>query len=389
MPCGEKQLTKDKADTKSIGGITMPLSEKPLLMKELIEKMDSMVRVMDEDHKVIYMNKKMREEFGHTLGQICYSLLGKEEKCEHCVTHETSLTGEPDTKNVPIKGRYYNIISSPALTDNDEKYSIEVFHDITEQKKTEDELLKHYEKLKADIEFAKHVQVRALPADGTYWDTIEIQSVYCPSEDLGGDLYDIIRMNDKESLLYIADVSGHGITSSLLTISLRQVVRSWSGVNPVNIKEFSDILLRNYIALGIDKEQYLTILFCLYNSQKKEITFLNAGHNCMPVIISKDGTVEEVKISGLPICALIGETQHDTITIPVDAGDRIVLYTDGITEAFNEERVPFDSSAVLKTLSDHVDLDGKALAETVIHAVNEYTNLPAVDDMAILVAKIL
>jgi sigma-B regulation protein RsbU (phosphoserine phosphatase) len=331
----------------------------------------------------------MREEFGHTLGQICYSLLGKEEKCEHCVTHETSLTGEPDTKNVPIKGRYYNIISSPALTDNDEKYSIEVFHDITEQKKTEDELLKHYEKLKADIEFAKHVQVRALPADGTYWDTIEIQSVYCPSEDLGGDLYDIIRMNDKESLLYIADVSGHGITSSLLTISLRQVVRSWSGVNPVNIKEFSDILLRNYIALGIDKEQYLTILFCLYNSQKKEITFLNAGHNCMPVIISKDGTVEEVKISGLPICALIGETQHDTITIPVDAGDRIVLYTDGITEAFNEERVPFDSSAVLKTLSDHVDLDGKALAETVIHAVNEYTNLPAVDDMAILVAKIL
>ena len=113
----------------------MPLSEKPLLMKELIEKMDSMVRVMDEDHKVIYMNKKMREEFGHTLGQICYSLLGKEEKCEHCVTHETSLTGEPDTKNVPIKGRYYNIISSPALTEMIRNTPLRCFMTLQNRKK--------------------------------------------------------------------------------------------------------------------------------------------------------------------------------------------------------------------------------------------------------------
>jgi sigma-B regulation protein RsbU (phosphoserine phosphatase) len=374
---------------RSIGGIKMSLSEKPLLMRELIEKMDYMVRVMDEDHNVIYMNKKMREEFGHTLGQICYTLLGREEKCEHCVTHETSLTGEPDTKNVPIKGRFYNIISSPAQTDNDEKYSIEVFHDITDQKKTEDELLKHYEKLKADIEFAKHVQIRALPADGKYWDSIEIQSIYCPSEDLGGDIYDVMQINEEESLLYIADVSGHGITSSLLTISLRQVVRGWASGNPVNIKEVSDLLLKNYIALGIDKEQYLTILFCLYNKEKRKITFLNAGHNCLPVLISKSGKVKEIDISGLPICALIGESAYQTITVSVEAGDRLVLYTDGITEAFNAERVPFDASAVLRTLSAHVDLDGKELAETVINAVNEYTNLPAVDDMAILVAKIL
>ena len=367
----------------------MPLSKKPLLMRELIEKMDYMVRVMDEDHKVIYMNKKMREQFGHTLGEICYCLLGKDEKCEHCVTHETSVTGKPDTKNVPIKDRYYNIISSPAQTSGDEKYSIEVFHDITEQKKIEDELMKHYEKLKADIEFAKHIQIRTLPSDGTYWDNVEIQSVYCPSEDLGGDLYDIIRMNENETLLYIADVSGHGITSSLLTISLRQLIRGWEGGGQVNIKEFSDLLIKNYIALGIDKEQYLTILFCLYNKDKKEITFLNAGHNCMPVIIPKSGPAKEIDIRGLPICTLIGEADHDTVTIPVTTGDRIVLYTDGITEAFNERRVPFNSEAVLKLLSENAELEGKALAETVINTVNQYTNKPAVDDMAVLVAKIL
>lgn len=367
----------------------MPLSEKPLLMKELIEKMDSMVRVMDEDHKVIYMNKKMREEFGHTLGQICYSLLGKEEKCEHCVTHETSLTGEPDTKNVPIKGRYYNIISSPALTDSDEKYSIEVFHDITEQKKTEDELLKHYEKLKADIEFAKHVQIRALPADGTYWDTIEIQSVYCPSEDLGGDLYDIIQMNDKESLLYIADVSGHGITSSLLTISLRQVIRGWSGGDPIDLKKLTEHLIKNYLDLGIDKEQYLTVLFCLYNKEKNKATFLNAGHNCMPVLISKEGEIRELNIKGLPICSLTGQAGHQAITVPVSSGDRIVLYTDGITETFNKDRIAFESEAVLRTLTENIEMDGKALAQTVVDEVNHFTSQPAVDDMAIVVARIL
>jgi sigma-B regulation protein RsbU (phosphoserine phosphatase) len=292
-------------------------------------------------------------------------------------------------KNVPIGDKYYNVISSPVSIKGGETYSIELLSDITEQKKLEDELMKHYEKLKADIEFAKHIQNRALPIDGTYWDSLEINSIYDPSEDLGGDLFDVIRLNDSESLIYIADVSGHGITSSLLTIFLRQMVRGRVGERPVDLKEVLSILQKSYNELGLDKEQYLTILFCVYNKEKQEATFLNAGHNCLPIIIKNSGEILEIEVKGLPVCTLMKKSPHKEITVPVGAGDRIILYTDGITEACNENREAYGTERVLETLRNNIHLDGKNLVRKVISDAESFTRRPAADDMALIIAKLI
>jgi sigma-B regulation protein RsbU (phosphoserine phosphatase) len=366
----------------------MTIRENPSLMREVIEKMDYMVRVMDADQKVIYMNKIMREKFGQTLGHICFCLLGKEEKCENCVTRETRLTGKPVMKDVLIGDKYYNVFSSPVNTDDGGNYSIELFHDITEQKKMEDELIQHYEKLKADIEFAKHIQKRALPIDGVYADIMEISSIYSPSEDLGGDLFDVVKMNENETLIYIADVSGHGITSSLLTIFLRQMVRGRVR-EKVNLQEIVDLLLKSYHELGIDEEQYLTVLFCLYNKEKKEAAFLNAGHNCLPVMIKGDGEIKEIEVKGMPICTLIEQNDYKQVAVPAEAGDRIVLYTDGIPEACNAEKVPFEVNRVLDVLKNNINLAGKQLTKKVIEEVERYAQRPIADDMAIIVSKLI
>ena len=367
----------------------MTIRDNPSLMREIIEEMGYMVRVMDADHRVIYMNKKMREKFGQTMDHICYSLLGREDKCEHCVTKETMETGKPGMKDVPIGDRYYNIFSSPVNMDNGDSYSIEIFNDITEQKMMEDELMRHYEKLKADINFAMHVQKRALPIDGTYWNSMEIDSVYDPSEDLGGDLYDVIRMNEEESLIYIADVSGHGITSSLLTIFLRQMVRGRVGNRKVDLSELLHILQKSYHELGMDPEQYLTILFFLYNKDDGVAKFLNAGHNCMPVIIKSSGEVREIEVKGMPVCHLKSRSPHREVTIPVEPGDRVVMYTDGITEAANEAKEIFGTSRFLQTIKENSSLDGKALAKKVIDEAETFSGKPVADDMAIIVVKLL
>lgn len=367
----------------------MPISDKPSLMREVIDKMDYMVRIMDADHKVIYMNQKMLEEFGHTMGHICYALLGKEEKCEHCVTQESKETGKPDMKNVPIGDRFYNIISSPVSADNGENYSIELLHDITEQKKIEDELMKHYEKLKADIEYAKNIQYRTLPIDGVYWDALEISSIYHPSEDLGGDLYDVIKVNNNEVLIYIADVSGHGITSSLTTIFLRQMVRGRVSENKPGLKELLDLLQKGYNESGVDMEQYLTILFCLYNKEKREVTFLNAGHNCMPIIARNTGEVQQIEVKGMPVCSLEQILPHEEVVVPVGPGDRIILYTDGITEGFNENKESYTTERILEIVRNNVNLDGKALAQKVIDDAESFARKPSADDTAIMIAKVL
>lgn len=372
------------------GNVKMPLRENTSLMREVIDKMDYMVRVMDAEHKVIYMNQKMRQEFGHTMGHICYDLLGRSEKCVHCVTSGSKETGEPDTKDVPIGDKYYKIMSSPVSIDDGQNYSIEILNDITDQKKTEDELLKHYEKLKGDIEFAKHIQNRALPMDGDYWNMLRINSVYLPSEDLGGDFFDIIKIDENKTLLYIADVSGHGVRSSLITIFLRELIRGRVLGAEVDLNELLTHLLKGYNDLGIGEEQYLSVIFCSYDKINKEITMLNAGHNCLPLVIAKSGEIKEIVVRGMPVCNLIRESNHEQVKIGIETGDRVLLYTDGITEAYNmDSKKPFGSEGISAIINKNLKLSGKELLNKVIEGVIEHSSVSPIDDMAILVAEII
>lgn len=368
----------------------MSIIKNTSLMHEVIDKMEYMVRVMDAEHKVIYMNQKMLHEFGNTKGQICYELLCRTEKCEHCVTSGSKETGQPDTKNVAIGDKYYNVMSSPVSTDDGQSYSIELLQDITEQKKIEDELIRHYEKLKADIEFAKHIQNRALPVDGEHWGIIHTSSAYLPSEDLGGDLFDIIKIEEDKTLLYIADISGHGVRSSLITIFLRQLIRGRTYEAQVDLHELLDILVKSYNELGIEEEQYLSVLFCIYDRKKGELTILNAGHNCLPIIIKKSGKIEEILVRGMPVCSLIKKSNHEQVRIRVQRGDRIILYTDGITETYSKKsQKPFGSEGIIRILKENPQLKGHELTDMIIKEVKSFTGMEPIDDMAILVAELL
>lgn len=358
------------------------------LMHEVIEKMEYMVRIMDADHRVVYMNKKMRKLYGHTMGHYCYELLNNGERCAHCITIGAKYTGQPDSKDVKLGDQYYRIMSSPVNIGDNRCFSIEFFHDVTEEKRMEDELLKHYEKLKEDIEFAKHIQCQALPSDGVYWDAFKTNSLYVQSEDLGGDLFDIVKIDDEKSLIYISDVSGHGIKSSLLTIFLRQVIRG-TKTSHNDVNSILDELLKNYNDLNVGDEQYLTILAGVYDHRLKTITFANGGHNCYPILI-KGNEVQEIKVNGIPICSLMSEAAYETVTVPLEKGDRLVLYTDGISEAYNKLRhQEFGSEGILNVIRQNITSDGNVLAEKVVEEAKEFSEASLNDDMAILVVEFL
>ncbi|MGI6732241.1 MAG: SpoIIE family protein phosphatase [Anaerovoracaceae bacterium] len=371
--------------------INMPIAEHPHFLREIVDNMEYMARVIDENCRIIYMNRKMEQVFGNCVGNVCYNVLGKSERCEHCVSSECKDIGAAVTKEIQLGDKYYKVMSSPVNLDIcNENYSIEIFEDITEKKILENQLMTHYEKMRSDIDFAKHIQKRSLPVDGDYWDTMRIDNIYFPSEDLSGDYYDIIKMDENRILLYVADVSGHGIKSSLITIFLRQLIRGCIQGRDTNVRDILNHVLESYNALIIDEEQFLSILICIYDKRTQKLTIANAGHNCLPILIKKCGEIKEIPVKGMPICSLINESDHEEVNVHIETGDRLLLYTDGITEAFNEDtKKLFGVEGIEAVVHKNIDRSGKELINKIIGATLDYVNKPPADDIAILCMEML
>lgn len=350
--------------------------------------MESMVRIIDHRDRIVFMNRRMREEFGDRVGQLCHEMFCQGGKCEECISCRCKETKKAEGKDVFLNGRYYRVLASPLFTSGEMGSAVEIFHDITEQKKMEVDTARHYAKLKADIDFAKNVQQRAFPKDGIYNNAIRLSTAYLPSEDLGGDLYDLVRIDEDRILFYVADVSGHGIRSSLFTIFLRQVVRGMRD-GAANLTDLINELIRSYGELNTDGEQYFSFLAGVYETTAHRLTLVNAGHNCLPLLIREGGHSQQVTIAGLPICSLLTEACHDEVHMVLAPGDRFLICTDGITEAYNRETNQYFGYEGFLNVVSSFEGTGEELCSRIITAAQSFAGHAPDDDMTVMMLEVL
>ena len=314
--------------------------------EDILSGMDDWVRVIGLDNNIIFMNNPMKKKIGNNVGKPCYLSLGKTAPCENCISNRTIIGEKSITKEEIVNGRIYSVVSSPIRDENDQIYcAVEVFRDITEARAMEALILEQNKKMKNDLDFAKQLQHKILPANKVYYEALKISSIYIPSEILGGDVYDVVEINEDHIGLYIADVSGHGVTSSMMTMFIRQTLKNL-GKDAINPDVTLKYLYHRYRELNIDAQYYITIFYGVYDKTNKLFTYSNAGHNCLPIVIRRDG-IEEIELPGLPICTLFNDVEYGTKSIPLEKGDKILFYTDGITEAHNGEEGFFKSQSVL------------------------------------------
>jgi sigma-B regulation protein RsbU (phosphoserine phosphatase) len=359
------------------------------LMVEVLENMEYMVRIMDVKDEIVFMNKKMKTEFGDFTFNKCFEAIGGEMKCEDCVSLKCHNSGKPESKDVVLKDRIFRIIASPVKLENGEIYSIEIFNDISREKEMENEILQQYDKMKSDIEFAKQIQTTALPEDGIYFNKLLLNSKYCPSEELGGDIFDIIKIDDENIIIYMADVSGHGIKSSLITMFLRQILRGLKEKG-LDLNVTLNEMKKSFNDLKLGDDKYFSIVMALFNTRKMNLTILNAGHNCLPLIINENKEVKEIQVYGLPVCSLTNESMHNTETIQIKKGDKLILYTDGISESFNHGmKEYFGSESIISILKDCKEASGEEIVEKVMAKTLEFSSSSLIDDAAILSVEFL
>lgn len=198
------------------------------------------------------------------------------------------------------------------------------------------------ERLQRDIELAGEVQNMLVPLRLPKSKAYEIAATYLPHENIGGDYFDFIHLNDNEFLWCIADVSGKGVSAALLMANLQASLRAWTSVE----RDLGEVIrkLNTVVTNNTKGERFITLFLGRYNIISREMEYINAGHNAPVLIIGdqisflKTGTTLLGVFDDLPFVHLGKQI------IPEDS--LIFNYTDGLIESFEEDAFVLEEELV-------------------------------------------
>ena len=360
------------------------IEEYSMLNYHVLESMADWVRVVDSDGIIFYANRAMKESLGDDLiGKKCYKVHGKKEPCGFCISRRSIEAKETVQKEEIIDGKFFSVKSSPVLdSDGNAIAAVEVFRDVTRERKLELELIEKNRKMSKDLLFAKRLQRRILPKKGIYH-TLKIDYLYKPSEMLSGDMFDIYYIDEENIGIYICDVVGHGITASMMTMFVRQTMRSIKDdiLSPsICLTE----LHKRFVALGLEADKYFTIFYGVYNVKNNHFKYANAGHNCVPIKYNSQ-ELKLLKTNGFPISLIFNEIYYDENDIKLNKGDNILFYTDGITEVKNTEGLEFGVERVVSTVKNNND----NVLNAIVKNVENFRWGEQKDDFAMVLVEVL
>lgn len=304
------------------------------------------VRVLDMNDNVIYMNKAMSDGLGTSMiGTKCYEVIGRTEPCINCAFRKSVFDGASHEKEEYINDRYFSVMCSPIRnSENKIIAAVEVLRETTQLKQLYKEMQEQNDKFKGELEMARKLQASLLP--GPLADNrLDFSLLFMPCEALGGDFLDIFKIDDSHVGLYIADVSGHGIPASLLTVFLRSTLNKKLPSPAKALKE----LFFEFNQSKLDEELYITIFYAIINLDKRTMLYSNAGLNVSPVVYS-DTRFDLLRLPGIPISNWTEKPEYSDGLISFQPGDKLFFYSDGILEMRNNFNEQYGEERLLSIL---------------------------------------
>jgi sigma-B regulation protein RsbU (phosphoserine phosphatase) len=195
-----------------------------------------------------------------------------------------------------------------------------------------------------EFEEARRIQRKLLPASLPQIDGCEIAASWQPAAGVGGDCFDAIAFGRSRLAVSIADVVGKGIPAALLMSNLQAAVRAFATetAEPSALCEQVNRILCGHIAEG----RFISFFYGAIDSESRTLTYANAGHY-PPVLVRAGGSVERLTAGG-PVLGVLGDAIYEQGRVRVDRGDRVLLFTDGITEARRPASFPAASAAAFE-----------------------------------------
>ncbi len=241
------------------------------------------------------------------------------------------------------------------------------------------------ERFKREMELAVEVQNMLIPLGLSNKEThVEIGATYLPHQNVGGDYYDFIRVNEDEFIWCIADVSGKGMSAALLMANFQASLHAWATVED-NLTNIVNRLNRK--VLDITKgEKFITLFIAKYNQKSRKLRYINAGHN--PTILYSNGEVTQLKLGTTMIGVFDQLPFLKEGELEVGADSLLFNYTDGLLDFEPYGSKDWNETMLLDFVNEHNNLSPDRFNQTLMDYLNLIIKGKPIDDITLLTLRI-
>jgi serine phosphatase RsbU (regulator of sigma subunit) len=286
---------------------------------------------------------------------------------------QTTLWGGIFTRFDDVDGNSYSLVGRDDFV-----------REIEAQRRAAAQKLEAERRSAQELDIAKRVQARLFPQNLPQLDTLDYGGVCIQAREVGGDYYDFLDFGQTRLGLVVGDTSGKGIGAALLMANLQANLRSQSAIAMSKPERFLRSVNQLFFANTTDSA-YATLFFAAYDDRTRRLRYANCGHQTA-FLLRRDQTLERLD-STCTVLGLFREWDCSVQESRLFPGDILVLYTDGITEAFNDAGEDYGEQRLIEVLQRHGHRTPCQIVNAIVDDVRAFSPLEQRDDITLIVAK--
>ncbi len=239
-------------------------------------------------------------------------------------------------------------------------------------------------KMQEELRFAARIQNELLPKSTPTIPGYELAGRTIPAQEVGGDYYDFIPIDDSHLAFCLGDVSGKGLPASLLMANLQATLRgqTLTTASPRTCLERSNQLLFQ----STSPEKFATLFYAILDTQNHQIHYSNAGHENPYLCCSQTGN-KRLKTGGIPL-GMLPEFCFEEESVPLEEDSTLIMYSDGVSEAMNAEEELFGDDRIAVVLDQHKHAPASQIIDGLVAAVKKHAaGYPQSDDITVVVMR--
>ncbi len=241
-------------------------------------------------------------------------------------------------------------------------------------------------RMEEELNLAKTIQRGLLPNPVPQIKGFDIAAVNVSSRQVGGDYFDILKLDDSGHLIAIADVTGKGVPASLLMANLQSMLHALAPLD-VTLEEATG-RINDIIHENTPSDKFITFFWGKVNAAGDAFKFVNAGHN--PPMLFREGSNEPELLDegGVILGAMPTLMPYSSSEVTFKSGDTLVFFTDGVTEAMNPDQTEeYEEERLIECINRNRDKDSEGLMNAIIDDINEFSDNIQYDDITLIVLK--